>query len=265
MPNETQLSEARADWIDRGLDAAAFDRAMSGQLPPPAAPTPPPADPSPRAPVAVWSDKHAADTVAVMRQQGVSDDTLRQHLRADGYNEAQVAALLSPAAPDKRSDDEKALEHGGLEPGKAADFRAIEYAGRAPEGVDLFAFDSDAKAFMEAVAAPALLGPSLVEAVLDAGRAYAVIPEAHRPLFHATEEQRVGEILGPDRAREAYSQAAEMLKSDKIPLPFLEWLHGSGALRRADVIVQLANIASIAGVRAGVKGGASIDELLSPH
>jgi hypothetical protein len=200
-----------------------------------------------------------------MRGQGVSDASLRSALAADGYSEAQVAALLAPAAPDTRSDDEKALEQGGLEPGNAADFRAIEYAGRAPDGVDLFAFDADAKAFMQAVEAPALLGPSLVETALDAGKTYAAIPEAHRELYHRTEEQRVFDLLGPDKAREAYSQAAEMFKSDKIPLPFLEWLHGSGALRRADVIVQLANIAQMAGVRAGVKGGATIDELLGQH
>jgi hypothetical protein len=264
---DTQLSDARADWIGRGLDADAFDRALTGQLAPPPADPPPGNAPasSPAAPAHAWSDDHARELVADLKSRSVPDASIRSALAADGFRPDEIDVLLAPPAADTRSDDEKALDRAGLNAGKGADFRAVDYIGRAPDGVDLHAFNADAVAFMQAVAAPALLGPSLVEETLDAAKSYAALPEAHRELYHRQEESRVVDLWGAEKAREAYAKTAELLKSDAIPLPFLTWLKNSGALRRADVIVQLANIADLAGVRASVKGGATIDGLLSPR
>ena len=265
-----QLSSARADWVARYGEAAGaqFDAAVAGH---PAAPAPgattPPASPAPPSGVnppasaatgPLWSEQQAAAAIADQRARGTSDADLRTALRADGFTEEQVQALLAPAPADTRSDDERMFDRAGLGAAKREEYRPIDWYGRVPPGGDIFQLDADAKDFLVSIEAPAVLGSSLIEEMYDAAKAFP--PEGSaRQLYKETQDQHLRDLLGAEASADVNGMIVALLNS--APLEYVEGMLRTGALYSASVRYQLANIADMRNVRAELKAGATLDGL----
>jgi hypothetical protein len=156
---------------------------------------------------------------------------------------------MAPAQPDTRTEQQRMLDNAGLGAAKAEDYRPIDYMGRMPEGVELFAFDTDAKSFLAAIGAPALIGPSMLEDACDAAKGYPP-PGPVRDLYRMTEQSRIVDLYGPEKTLEIYASMAEVLASEAIPNAFAIWLAESGALAKAEVVISLARIADLRKARA---------------
>lgn len=150
----------RADWVGRGLDGTAFDRAF-GQAP--AAAEPAPADVEPYD-GGKFTPGQLAQMISDMRRVGVPDAEIEAALKADGYSDAE----LKPE-PDTRTEGQRAFDADV--PASPRDYR-FDFRGRAGPDADLAKAHAELSQLAYDLAMPQTLASSALEATLDAKHAF---------------------------------------------------------------------------------------------
>ena len=256
-----QLAADKAEWVRYGNDPAAFDRALTGAL----AATVVPVANKPAEPVSAGhsiTPDAAKALIAELRRHdpALTDDRLAQALRGSGYSPDEAKALLETVV-DPRNSDQKLLDRGGLgEPPSPDAYGRLNYPLEFTKTLapgQLVAFDAQAKEALHAMAIPVLAGPSLVNDLVEAFQTYRALTPEQRDAYHATQDRQLTIALGShEAAKTAVHKAAATLA--KCPTAFLEALNGSGALRSAAVILQLANASTYSDVRKAVAGSTTL-------
>lgn len=166
-----------------------------------------------------------------LREAGVPEADITAALAADGYT-------LTPA--DARTDEQR--EHDAVWGGAKPDAYRIDYMGRMAHQPDVTApagFDSEARAWLSEIGFPANIGPSVVEAALDARNRLAAMSEPSRALWVGEQKALFAQLAGgPEKAAGRMALAAKALALGRAG--FTDALAGCGALNDATVVARLA-------------------------
>jgi hypothetical protein len=199
--SQTQVDQARAGWIARGLDAAAFDAAVNGTPLPsqPAAPSPGGRTTTPAlTPTGVevnldsgvhMTAQQAEQMAEQLARNGVDPARIRAALEADGFTvEPDAGADMTPEeAAAAEAQQERNREHGFDRVYDPSEYRisfadAIRSAGKPIHPDQLANINSAAQEYLSSLQLPPRLGGALVERAMQVGQQFNRMTDAQKSL-----------------------------------------------------------------------------------
>jgi len=258
----SQIADHRSNWIASGLDPAVFDAAAASIAPRPAPVAPaapaPTFVPHPVAPPDHAGD-HATELARGLLANGTPLETVKAALRGDGYDDAAIALIVGPAAPQGSVDErEFAAALGGAQPTDYGALIPYTYASQLGEG--LHAADGEWRTNLAAMGVSAAAGPGIVECALETFAALQGMSQDEKVAFADKSDADLIAVTGSREAAEAMAKQANAALAKADP-GFAKAVRENGGLLDPRVIVALAMAADNVAVRDKLKAGQSLNQI----
>ena len=212
-----------------GFNKDAIDTALAGPLSPPVPQTLDPVTKTPRA----SNDEKAAMATALKKFWTGDPKVLEDALKAEGVSTEQPSI-------DPRSEAEKDFDatFAGADPAAYN----LNYVGRAngvPTG-ELAALDGELRSALSAMGVPALIGPGIVDAMLDSAERFHAIPEGPQRALYQAEQCAAIDRLGSDFGSRERLLAFAAHAISRVDKAFFADLVANGSFESAASVLQLA-------------------------
>jgi hypothetical protein len=144
-------------------------------------------------------------------------------------------------SPDTRSPEEAAWDSAFGKP-DSADAYKVNYWNRSTGvGADELAkFDTDMRDWLHSLAVPVELGNHIAETLMSSGQALGRMSAAERDEWEATQDAIVERIAGSKEEADAFHKLAAGVIARGIKGEVSVGVHRFGALKDANIVVQLA-------------------------